>query len=284
MVARAAPSETPVHRLLGRTIQSSRKVNVRLDVDKEIPYITGCVFMPNGYFVACDWNNCHIKLFDSSLLLQDSLQLPSYAWDVSIIDDNTVIITIPNRTLLQFVKVFPQLKLDHVIQLDKNCLGVEVSGQNIYVSCYNYDDGEVQVLDKQGNLKHKLVIREDGSSLFSRPSHITVSTAGDKIFVSDLASDTVTCMKVDGSKVYQYKDNDLKRARGVYCDDSDNDIVCDCWSKNLHVITSDGKKYGTLLSSQDGLKRPMSVAYRKSDDTLVVGCESSNIIVCQLSK
>ena len=91
-------------------------------------------------------------------------------------------------------------------------------------------------------------------------------------------------MKVDGSIVYHYKDTDLKGPRGLYCDDGDNIMVCGFNSNNIHVITSDGKKYGTLLSSQDGLKIPVSVAYRKSDDTLVVTCERINIIVCQLSE
>ena len=284
VAARAAPSRTPGHRLLGRQIQLSKKVNVSLDGDKKIPYITGCVFMPNGFFVACDWNNCHIKLFDSSLSLQDSLQLSSYPWDVSVIDDSTVIITILNRKQLQYVQVLPQFKLGHVIQLDKNCWGVEVSGQDIYVSCRNYCDGEVRVLDKQGNLRRRLGIREDGSYLFLWPFYITVSTAGDKIFVSDYKTDTLTCMEVDGSIVYQYKDTDLKRPRGLYCDDGDNVMVCGFNSNNIHVITSAGKKYGNLLSSQDGLTGPWSVAYRKSDDALVVGCYGSNIVVCQLSE
>ena len=100
-----------------------------------------------------------------------------------------------------------------------------------------------------------------------------------------VATHTVTCMKVDGSIVYQYKDSDLKWPHGLYCDDGDNVMVCGYDSHNIHVITSDGKKYSTLLSSQDGLDRPRSVAYGKSDDTLVVGCYGSNhLIVCQLSK
>ena len=286
VAACAAPSRTPGHRLLGRYIQLSKKVNVSLDGDKKIPYITGCVFMPNGYFVACDWNNFHIKLFDSSLLLQDSLKLPSAPRDVSVIDDNTVIVAIPILKQIQLVQVFPKLKPDRLIQLDKRCLSVEVSRQQIYVSCHSVlkSDGEVRVLDKQGNLEHQLGIREDGSYLFSWPNYITVSTAGDNIFVSDYKTDTVTCMKVDGSIVYQYKDTDLKGPRGLYCDDGDNIMVCGFNSNNIHVITSDGKKYDTLLSSQDGLKMPVSVAYRKCDDTLVVGCERSNITVCQLSE
>ena len=173
--------------LLGRQIQLRRKVNVRLADDENDPFITGCIFMSNGYLVACDYNNNNIKLLDSSLSLQDSLKLPTHPRDVSVIDDNTVIVTMPGRKQLQYVQVFPQLRTSHVIQLDKECWGVKVSGQNIYVSCYSFldNDGEVRVLDKQGNLQRRLGIRDDGSYLFSTPYNITVSTAGDKIYVSD---------------------------------------------------------------------------------------------------
>ena len=276
------------HVLLGRQVQSRRKVNVRLKGDKNKSEIRGCVFMPNGNLVICHENIEKIKLFDCSLSLKDSLKLPPSPWDVSVVDAATIIVTMPGLKQLQFVQVFHQLKLNRVIELDKACWGVEVSGQEIYVCCtsdYGATDGEVRVLDKQGQLKRRLGIRWIRSNLFSIPYYITVNTAGDKIFVSDVERSTVTCMKVDGSIVYQCKDADFNRPCGLYCDDGDNVIVCDYKSNNIHVITSDGKKYNTLLSSKDGLRSPMCVAYRKSDDTLVVGCwRNDHMFVYQLSK
>ena len=264
--------------LLGRQIQSRREVNVRLADDKNDPDITGCVVMPNGYIVVCDYNNDKMKLLDNSLSLTDSLKLSSGPRDVSVIDDNNAIVTLQVQKQLQYVQVFPQLKAGHVIQLASPCYGVEVSGQEIYVSYqyhYNYYNGaEVRVLDKQGNQKRRLGINEDWSRLFSTPFYITVSTAGDKVFVSDWENNTVTCMKVDGSIIYQYED--LVGPRGLYCDDGDNILVCGRDSNNIKVITADGKNYSTVLSSQDGLKSPLSTAYRKSDGTLVVGCQSLN--------
>ena len=51
------------------------------------------------------------------------------------------------------------------------------------------------------------------------------------------------------------------------------------------MIKSNGEKYCTLLSSQDGLERPVCVAYRKSDNIIVVGPWGINdLLVCHLSK
>ena len=162
----------------------------------------------------------------------------------------------------------------------QDVLGVEVSGQDIYVTCHRCpDDSEVRVLDKQGNLKRRLGIRGNGTYLFLCPCYITVSTAGDKLIVSDCDwwRLTVTCMGVDGNIIYQYKYTDLNSPMGLYCDDRDNAMVCGYFSNKIDVITSDGKKHGTLLSSQDGLlKNSESVVYRKTDDTLVVGSWNNN--------
>ena len=172
--------------------------------------------------------------------------------------------------------------MGNVIQLDRYCWGVAVSGQEIYVSCRN--PSEVQVLDKQGNLKRRLGIRKDGSRIFSFPNYITVSQAGDKIFVSNLRNQSVTCMAVDGSIIYQYKDNSLKKPFGFICDEEDNVTVCDGSSNNIHVINSDGKKHGILsLSGQNENIIPASVAYRRSDNTLVGCFECDHMLVCQLT-
>ena len=275
------------HKIVDVAALSRRKVNVILADDKFAPDITGCVFMSNGTLIICDYYNNKIKLFDGSLSLKDSLKLSHGPWDVSLIDAATVIVTVPGLKQLQLIQVFPQLKLNHVIQLDERCWGVAVSGQEIYVSChsgYFANDCEVRVLDKQGQLKSRLGNRWIWSNLFSLPFYITVNTAGDKIFVSDRWGYTVTCMKVDGSVVYQYHDADLNKPHGLICDDGDNLVVCGFISNNIHVITSDGKKYDDLLSSENGLVGPWCVAYRKSDDTLVVGCDSYDLFVSHVLK
>ena len=267
---------------LGCQIQYTRTANARLSEDTVLPSITGYVFMPNGCLVACDYDNCTIKLFDSSLSLQDSLKLPSNPYDVSVINDNTVIVTLHYQKQLQYVQVFPRITMGNVIQLDTYCWGVAVSGQEIYVSCRN--PSEVQVLDKQGNLKQRLGIRKDGSSIFSAPYNIAVSQAGNKIFVSDEGNKSVTCMAVDGSIIYQFKDSNLKKPRGLICDEEDNVMVCDRYSNNIHVINSNGKKHGILSLSGQNERRPRSVAYRRSDNKLVVGCyRFDHLLVCQLT-
>ena len=248
------------------------KVCVRSSDDSERPWISGCTFMPSGHSVLCDANNKNIKLLDKALVLREHLKLCSAPWDVSVVDDNNVIITLPYTEQLQYIQVFPQLKTGRTIQQDKTCDGIAVFGDEIYTTqCDGLSRGEVQVLDLNGNRKRKL----QTNVKFYSPYYITVSRSGKKIFVSGGYAGTasVTCMTTDGNLVYQYKDTEMRYSMGMYVDAEDNTLVCDWNFNTVQVITADGKKYGILLSPSDGIHWPYSIAYRETDDTLLVGCD-----------
>ena len=254
--------------LLGKKA-TSQEPYVRASDDENAPLISGSAFMSSGHAVLCDSLNYKVKLLDKALVLRESLKLVSRPGDVSVVDDNNVVITLPDTKQLQYIQVFPRLKTGRVIQLDKKCRGIEVFGDEMYITLY--DDprqGEVQVLNLNGNIRRKLQTRANLHS----PDYITVSKSG-KIFVSagELAIATITCMTADGNVVYQYTHKELVAPSGMYVDAEDNMLICDHHSDTVLLLTANGKKYGTLLSSSDGLGGPCSIAYRETDDTLLVG-------------
>ena len=262
--------------LLDSKIQSQKKVNVKLSADRHIPGITGLAVMTTGEIVLCDSQNNKIKLLDSSDTLQDSLKLKARPWDISVVDTKTVIVTLPWDKQLQYIEVFTRLTPGRVLQLDKYCWGVHVTADKIFTSCHNNPGkGEVRILDLDGNLLQQLGINKDGSFLFTYPYCITVSPSENKIFVSDRGGNSVTCMTMDNDVVYKYRDSKMISSPGLYCDGGDNIIVCGADSNNLQVITTDGKKHCDLVSPREGFK-PLSISYRKRDDTLIVGCDHSD--------
>ena len=272
--------------LLSRKIKSRREVNVNSAGDNINALITGCTVLSSGHIVLCDYNNLKLKSLDTTLVLQGTLTLPDRPWDVSAVDDNNVIVTLPAKMQLQYTQVLPQMKAGHDIQLDKKCYGVEVFGDEIYTTCHdNPGQGEVRILDLNGNIKRRIGIKQDGSFMFISPNYITVSQSGRKIFISDWNTASVTCMTGDGNINYQYKHDDLKWSRGLFVDAGDNVLVCGERSGTVQVITADGSKHETLLSSSDFQKLPFSVAYRDYDDTLVVGCYNHDkVYLFQLAK
>ena len=149
--------------LLDSKIQSQKQVNFKLTDDGSTPEITGIAVMPTGEAVLCDFNNYKLKLLDSSDAITTSLKLNNPPHDVSVVDDKTVIITLPWSKQLQYVQVFPQLALGRVLKLDKMCWVVHVTCGKIFTSCHNNPGkGEVRILGLDGNLLQRLGINQDG--------------------------------------------------------------------------------------------------------------------------
>ena len=276
--------------LLGRKVQSHNRVNVKASDDKKTPFISDCTVMTNGDVVLCDRNNDKIKLVNSFGVLTGNMQLSSPPWDASVLDPTSVIVALPYKKQLQVVQVYPQLNPGRVIQLDKMCWGVAVSKDGLYVTCHNHNpgerEGEIRVLGLAGEVKRRMGVNKD-VFMFISPYNITVSSSGEKIFVSDGGTDTVTCMSVDGRVIYTYKGGSRRGPRGLLCDSEDNILVCGRDSNNVQVLTADGKRHSTLLTASDGLiKDPRSIAYRDSDNTLLVSCFSGghHLLSFQLTK
>ena len=246
-----------VKRSRARNIQTSRKtlldskmllqkqVNIKLTDDGSTSGISGIAVMPTGEAVLCDPYNYKLKLLDSSDAITTSLTFNDDPHDVSVVDDKTVIVTFSWIKQLQYIKVFPQLAPGRVLKLDKKCWGVHVTCGKIFTSCHNCPgQGEVRILNLDGNLQQRLGVNRHGSFLFISPFHITVSPSGKQLFISDWAKNTVTCLSMDNRVIYQYRDDEMNLPRGLYCDSGDNILVCGQDSNNVQLITADGKKHG----------------------------------------
>ena len=246
-------------------------VDIKLPVDLQTPWISGCQVVSDDKVVLCDFKNKRVKLLKNSFTIQDSLDVKDQPWDVSVINSNNAVITLPKSMQLQYIDLIPKLKTGRTIQLDKKCWGIQVAREEIFVTLSNDPgEGELRILDIDGNLKKRIGANQDGSFIFKTPCYVTVG-ASSKIYVSDMYTNTITCLMPNGSIVYQYKDQDLKRTKGIYVDIEDNIAVCGENSHNVQIVTAYGKNLKTLLTSKNDLNAPCSVTYRHRDTTFFVG-------------
>ena len=261
------------HAILDMNVISLDKVNVKLPNDEGTRNIGGVAFMPNGKLIIIDCFNRRAKLLDDSFAIEDSLFLseaPFGLWDVTALDNTTAIVTSPFDKTLLFVHTAPKLREGQTIQVDDQCYSVAMLNDELYVSCSNTqgDKGYVLVLDYEGKQKRKI---GETVGRLEEPRRITVSTVSRKIFVSDYATDTVTCLTPEGTILYQYQDSSLRRVHGLYVDCEDNVLICSI-TGIIVVLTANSVKYKTLLSSTSGLRNSQAIDFRPSDNTLVVGC------------
>ena len=266
---------------LDKRIRSISKVNIRIPDDSTQPYIVGCCVMSDGQVVLCDIDNYQIKLLDSSYKLIANLKLPTWPGDISVLNDTKVIITIPDERQLLIVSVTSQLRITRTIQLDKKCAGVDVSRGEIYITCKDSEQGEIRILDMSCNERRRISLsRVMATYMLKTPLYIAVSAFSGKIFITDLETETLTCLTSDGQLVYQFNDVELGGTRGILVDSADNVLLCYSRSYTIVVITPDGRKHGTLLSDKDGIKRPVTLAYRTRDTTVMVGCYNTDQLAC----
>ena len=254
-----------------------RAINIKFSDDKHTPQITSCCFMPSGDLVACDYKNQVIKSFSDVFSNKGNLSLPG-PFGIAVLDKQNAIVTIPGQKQLQLIQVLPNIQKASIIEVKKECWGVAVSGDKIFVTCYTSgnDDFEVRLYGLIGNLVNSLRVYQVGSHIQRRLDNIGVSRSGDKIYLPDWETDIVSCLTAAGELIYQYQDAELVSPRGLYVDDRDNVVICGHEGRCVHVITADGRKQTVLLSNT--FYDPCSVAVRPSDGTLVVGCSRSEEI------
>ena len=272
--------------LLISKVKKINGIDIKVSGDGSSCQINSCCFMPGGELVLSDKGNNKIKLLDRSLSVVDSLHIPGAPWDVAVVDNNNIIVTMPWQKQLQFIHVLPSLKKICTVNVDAHCRGVAVAAGKIIVSCFKpfiQDSCELRFFDVEGrDLGTRLGNHPDGSNMFRRSEYVAVSRSGDKIFASDWETHTVTCLTSGGKIVYQYRDDELKAPSGLFVDDNDNVIVCgDCGSRSIvQVIAAAGKKHNTMLSSvKDGIFNPRCVGFRPNDGTLAFGCSLSDILL-----
>ena len=263
------------------SIKSIEKVDVRLPRDTQITRITGSVFMATGELVLCDSDNKCLKVFDKTLTQKRVIELSGDPWDITAVTRTDVVFTLPMKKKLQYGQVLPDLQVGRSVELDKKCWGIEACRDDMYVSCHNYPgEGEVRIYGSKGQLKKRIGVSQDGTYQFQRPYYIAVSMR-DELYVSDWNLHKNFRLSKDGSQdvTLGLSDHNLLRPCGVLLDGDDNVFVCGEDSNNVIVFDKHGKKIKTLLTASDGLKYPLSISYRQSDNTLVVGGNGSTTIV-----
>ena len=278
-------SESESEGFLNMRVSSRKQVDVMLEDDKACPWVSGCVFLPDGNLVLCDFRNNKIKMLNHDFNNLTSLPLHAQPWDISVANRNEVVVTLLNSQQLQFVQVLPQLEKTRSIKIPMMCWGVEVVKDDIFITCLdNNGEGSVRVYDFDGIPKRKVLMHNgiEEFMLFEGPYNLTVSPASGNIFVSDYRRNVVTRMNSEGKVFYQYCDQLLNGPKGIVVDSKENILICSARAYNLQIIDADGEKHRTLSSSKEKLMKPWSVSYRHEDNTLVIGCQGNHLLVIEL--
>ena len=257
-------------------IKSIEKVDVMFPADQTIPHITGSLFLPNGELILCDFENSSVKVLNADFTQKEQLKLPSYPWDLCLVETDEIVITQPWAESLLFMKVVPKLQIGSSISLDQSCYGVAVHNGLIYVS---FDNGEIRILDRTGQQQRNVY---SGFS-FQCPYYISVMPTG-QVYVSEYGGNNIRVLK-DGKELSNYSSAavGISSPMGIYIDEVGNILMCEYNSNNLRLIDTKGNTSKIILSGSEGLCYQQTVNVRPNDNILIVGGMTQYLVVCKMA-
>ena len=272
--------QTPAGSSDTKQVRFIRSVNIRVGPppigDYTGNWVSSICFMPNGCPVLTEFSNATVKVLDADTFeIKGFTKLVGALVDVAVIGDDSVITTLCFYKRLQYVQVFPEILPGRCIQLQNECYGVDVLGDEIFVAVtatWWTSGGEIKVLDLNGNLKRSIEISPDVHML-RWPRSLRINKPEGTIFVSDHYDSTLLVMTRKGDVLFKYNDVELKGLYGLCLDQDSNVYACGDDSRNVQLISKTGSKIATPLDLNKivGLREPHSIAVRGSDDTILIG-------------
>ena len=92
------------------------------------------------------------------------------------------------------------------------------------------------------------------------PYYSYIATCGDKIYLANRASSTVTCYTIKGETLWEYKDlSVLNDPWGVTVDTNYNAYVSSYNISTVAVVEPNGRQGRQLISGDDGLYDPTGI-------------------------
>ncbi|XP_071178915.1 uncharacterized protein [Mytilus edulis] len=165
------------------------------------------------------------------------------------------------------------LQTEKTITFKENCYGLSYDGRNLYIVgatkilCTELADDRVRISSVQVNTNNVAFL----------------SVHGDRLYYSDYKNHIVYCSKKNGEEIWSFKNEIMKNPIGNTTDQYGNTYVTCGLSKNVLVISADGKHYKELLNVSAGLESPRAIFYDKMDNRLLVcNAQNGHALLCSM--
>ncbi|XP_071141807.1 E3 ubiquitin-protein ligase TRIM71-like [Mytilus edulis] len=240
----------------------SNKLQINLKPDG---FVTGCAILQNGKMMFCDYYNCHLIGLKSNGTHEFVIQLDTRAFDLAYFElinaisvtsgfygEGIHLINLYNRRTKRCIRT----SNSYGIALNKNALVYCKSGTGIM---------EVQNLGES----EKALVQ------FKMPHCSYVAVYGSNIYYTNKDNHSVTCYDIHGNLKWEFKDaQNLIYPQGIAVDSNGNVYVASMDTNSVVIITPDGKRCRTILSSRDGLSSPHALHFETTSNKLLVANEN----------
>ena len=142
--------------------------------------------------------------------------------------------------------------------------------------CYGitYNEGSLLFCEKSKGIL-RVQLSDNSISLLLKqercPYGAYVITSGDNVYHAKHTTNTVSCHKINGDKLWEFQDVAIIRnPNGVAVDRDLNVYVVSRGNASVVVISPDGKCCRTVLWESDGINNPLAICFEKVKNNLVV--------------
>ena len=253
--------------------------NVSHMSDKKSCDIYGSCLLDNGDILLTDWDNMKVKRLDEKFNITDTCEVPGNPMGICSINPHEAAVTLTLQQTLQFIKLDKTMTLSRKLVLGESCRGVTCHYGYIYVVCGGFKNenvGTVRIYTIAGSLVKIVETNNSGQRIFSTPITISVSPTGKTYHVTDGQRGVITITQSNDVVSIMSK-KEFSWPCGITLDSHDNVLVC-C-SKSQSILQTFGLfSLDTILTYDDGVRRPSSVCLDKKQLKLIVTSNMSNVV------
>jgi hypothetical protein len=243
--------------------------NIHLNLTQKVSTkgkdITGCSLLPDGRMVCSCYKKDIVNFFNKEgveLFQIGQDQIGSKTYDTLYIKEENSLAVSSGSGVKRCITIIniESKKVMTTISMDTRIGGMAIRGRTIYYCAWSKGLKMLNLSDKSvGDIEREM----------SNVNYI--ATFGDKLYYTNWNTHTVTCCDLQGTIQWKFKDERvLKCPLGISVDNDGNLYVAGRDSINVVVISPDGQRHRQLLSSKDGLVKPIVLDYERSTNKLLV--------------
>jgi hypothetical protein len=197
-----ACSSKPTKPFRERIAEKVVDFNGRLPADGSTCRFTGVCFTDNGEILLADRGNISVKLFSTSGQYLHHVKLSYEPYDVTLIDQMTAAVTLPDERLIQLITLGEKLTTAGTIDVGEMCWSITCLDSKLIVICGDIDSRcTVKMLLKNGREIQRFTCDENGEQLdIAINCHVaaTPRAAGhSRLYLTDLGRNKVLSMTAD---------------------------------------------------------------------------------------
>jgi hypothetical protein len=206
--------------------------------------ITGCTITPNSKYIFADVGTKGLHNLNDDWTSDNlDIELPaiSNALDVTCIDDTRLGISTGTCQQINILNNVSK-QIEKIISTSGWCFGITQYEGSLLFCEGLIGISRVQLSDNNISL----LIKEEGC-----PVYTYVITSGDNIYHSNPTTNTVSCHKINGDKLWEFQDVAIIRSpHGVAVDRDLNVYVASLGNNSVVVLSPDGKRCRTVFGEQ----------------------------------